>query len=204
MTRAEVETNRNSIANVWTIDEPIEDLWQRLNEIQLLAAAADEAISDTTIMELTVLMFESTGVFTSACSWWYHKASADKTLENFIVHFTDENRERLHKFTSTQASFHGANAAMTMAPSVPVLSAPSPNVQHPSPAPSFNLRTNDGALWYYCHSHGLGTNPTHTSATCQRRLPGHQVNATASNMMGGNNTINDGFSHRRRLTGAHA
>ena len=50
---------------------------------------------------------------------------------------------------------------------------------------------------YYCWTHGLGKNRKHTSATCNNKAEGHKDEATADNMMGGNNKI---MSARARST----
>ena len=38
---------------------------------------------------------------------------------------------------------------------------------------------------FYCHTHGFGKNASHTSATCNTKGPGHNILATATDMMGG-------------------
>ena len=38
---------------------------------------------------------------------------------------------------------------------------------------------------FYCHTHGFGKNPLHTSMTCIKRSPGHNEFATAADTMGG-------------------
>ena len=38
---------------------------------------------------------------------------------------------------------------------------------------------------YYCWSCGFGTNPTHTSATCRRKVEGHIATATKDDRQGG-------------------
>jgi len=42
---------------------------------------------------------------------------------------------------------------------------------------------------YYCWTHGLGTNPSHTGTTCNNRADGHKEEANADNTMGGSNKI---------------
>jgi len=57
------------------------------------------------------------------------------------------------------------------------------------PAPPTAITTNNGISMYYCWTHGLGFNRTHTSATCSNLANGHCLNATVKNMPGSNNTI---------------
>ena len=64
-------------------------------------------------------MFEGTGVFETALDVWRRKDLADKTLANFITHFTDENKERLCKLTAKQAGYQGANRATQAPPPAP-------------------------------------------------------------------------------------
>lgn len=201
LTRVELEENRSSIATAWNLDDPIEHLWARLREIKRISIAGHEELADATIMELTFLMFEKTGVFTTACDTWRVKPTADKTLPNFREHFTTENQERLRKLTAAQAGFHGANAA-TPAPATPSempppVPAPDAVANNTATTPTAQVITNDGVRMYYCWTHGLGTNSNHTSASCQRKAEGHQDDATVTNMQGGNNTIMSGRSRRR-------
>ena len=56
--------------------------------------------------------------------------------------------------------------------------------------------------WNFCWPHGNDVSKDHTSATCQRRHPNHQVMATRTNPMGGNpkdNTRTILPSHEGRL-----
>jgi hypothetical protein len=51
----------------WNPEDPIEELWQRIQEIQRFAAAAHEVITDAAALRLTLLgVFEATGVFITA------------------------------------------------------------------------------------------------------------------------------------------
>ena len=50
-----------------------------------------------------------------------------------------------------------------------------------------NLSATDLAAMGYCWTHGYSHNAAHTSATCSWPNEGHQVTATDTNRMGGNN-----------------
>jgi hypothetical protein len=193
ITRAEVEHNRGSIQSAWNLDDPIEMLWTRLTEIRRISREAQEELSAATIMELTILMFEHTGVFTTACDMWRIKPDGDKTYTNFMAHFTAENKERIRRLTISQAGYQGANAVTPG--TLPTVAANA--ATQAAPAPTNQVIANDGTRMYYCWSHGLGTNPRHTSALCQRKADGHKDDSTVINMQGGNNTIMSGG--RRRL-----
>lgn len=191
ITRAELETNRASIQTCWNIDEPIERLWIRLAEIQRLAEEGNDKIHDNTLIELTLDMFETTGVFGTAHEAWRVKADVDKTKENFIDHFDSAYAERNRQLKLKQCGYHGFNAAtanLNQNDNI-ALAAATPTPAPAPPATTPNILINDGTRAYYCWSHGLGTNPNHTSATCNRKLPGHRDDATFSNHYGGSTTI---------------
>jgi len=67
ITHSTLETNHASIANVWTPDDPIETLWECLHEIQHISIEGGDPLTDSAIRNLTFIMFETTGVFTTAC-----------------------------------------------------------------------------------------------------------------------------------------
>ena len=76
--------------------------------------------------------------------------------------------------TATNKKLSEAVAAKGPAPAVSP--GTTPGIQHPTKKPKPGN---------YCWSHGHCCSENHTSATCGSRAPGHQVTATASNMMGG-------------------
>jgi len=211
ITRGELEANRTSIATMWTPDDPIETLWERVREVQRIALAGGDPLTDEALHDLTLLMFEATGVFTTACDMWRIKPAANQTLIEFRQHFTNENKERLRKLTAAQVGYHGANLAteltrITITDSTVNHSANAAIGNHPTPAPTTkphgpttanpHVLTDDGVQMFYCWTHGLGFNRTHTSATCANPGDGHCLTATATNMQGGKNTIQvHGYCH---------
>jgi len=50
-------------------------------------------LTDGTIHDLTLIMFEMTSVFTTACNTWHIKPMANQALIEFFQHFTDVNNE---------------------------------------------------------------------------------------------------------------
>jgi hypothetical protein len=123
ITQAKLETNRNCLTANWTPEDPIEDLWLRIWEIQCFALAGNEPISDSTALYLTLEVLEKTGVFISAteccckideATWWM--------LPNFQLHFTKAEKECCHKLTAQTAGYHGAHTA-TMPNNAPLTAA---------------------------------------------------------------------------------
>ena len=209
VTVEELEENRASIRTIWSPEESMEALWIRLTEIKRVAIAGNEPLTESTIMGLTLLMFEATNVFTSACDQWRKWPEGEKSMDNFRDHFNSENDERLRKLTARQANYHSANNITLNNPPDPVNFSPAsiatPHLAAAAATPSArtriptaHVRTNDGTNMFYCWTHGLGLNANHTSASCQMRGTGHREDATVINMQGGNNTIMSGRTPRRQ------
>jgi len=100
--QADLELNRTSIGTVWTPDEPIKMLWEKLREIQCLSVAGGDPLTDNAIKDLAFLMFEATGVFTTACNMWHVRLPSNQTLVEFRQHFTTKNKECTCKLTTSQ------------------------------------------------------------------------------------------------------
>jgi len=211
ITRRELEANRASIPTIWMPDDPIETLWGCLREVQRISVAGGDPLTDATIRDLTLLMFEATGVFTMACDMWRIKPVANQTLVEFREHFTNENKEHLRKLTTSQLGFHNANIATAVTQlnladtltehstnaTISIQSSPPPTLMSCTPRTlTLHVVTDDGVHMFYCWTHGLGFNPTHTSATCDKPASGHCITATATSMQGGKNIIQaQGYRH---------
>ena len=113
MTPDDIETNQNSLTLPWNIDQPIENLWERITKAQSVAAQAQEPAMDATAIRLTATVLESTGVFQCTLDVWRNKPEANKTKPIFKTHFSTENKEQLHKLTAKTAGCHGAHEAKT-------------------------------------------------------------------------------------------
>jgi hypothetical protein len=183
----EIEQNRLQLTNAWNPDEPIEDLWHRIQEIQRFAQAAQEAITDAAALRLTLGVFEATGVFTTATEKWRDKPQIEWTMPTFQEHFAKANKERVRKLTAQTAGYHGAHSAVVVPPAG--ANAITAGATPPSTAPPGNNS------YHYCWTHGLGKNRLHTSALCNNKAEGHKDAATAINMMGGSTRI----MQRRRV-----
>jgi hypothetical protein len=182
----EIENNRAWLTATWNPEDPIEELWQRIQESQRFATAAHEVITDAdaAALRLTLGVFEATGVFITATEKWRDKDQADWTMVIFQDHFTRANKERIRKLAAQAAGYHGAHSAIV----VPPAGANSAAVT-PPPAIGTTAPPAAGTLYYYCWTHGLGKNDKHTSAQCNNKATGHKDNVTAANMMGGNNKV---------------
>jgi hypothetical protein len=197
ITQDNLETNHHRLFTEWTPDHPIEDLWLRIREVQHFATAGGEAISDSTVLRLTLEVLEKTGVLLTATERWRETDNTTWNLPAFQEHFTKADKERRRKLTAQTAGYHGAHAATTT-PTTTNATSPAPTTTTHTALP-FSVNTAGCTMWY-CWSHGLGRNHAHTSATCQHKLPGHQDTATVLNRMGGSNIIMGGRPHRPTTT----
>jgi hypothetical protein len=178
----EIESNRARLTSAWNPEDPIEELWQSVQEIQRFASAAQETITNAAALCLTLGVFEATRVFITATEKWHHKEQADWTMANFQDHFTRANKERIRKLTAQAAGYHGAHSAVVIPPARANSAAVTP-----PPATGAATPTANGALHCCYWTHGLGKNHKHASAQCNNKADCHKDNATASNMMGGSN-----------------
>jgi len=189
---------------IWTLDDPIKNLWECSREIQCISEARGDPITNAMLRDLTFLMFDTTGVFGTACDTWHICPAANQTLIEFCAHFTMENKECIHKLMVAQLGYHAAKLVITEPSSgmetstIPAMHSANSTiictlVTLPTGPPCPNnspIITDNATHMYYCWGmHGLGLNKTHNSSTCNNTAPGHQATATASNMQGGNNTI---------------
>ena len=192
ITDEELQANALSLQRPWAPTDAIDTVWANINECRAFAVAGEDPISDRTTIAAALLTLERTGQFTLAVHEWHNKPAAEKTYANLVTHFNAADRERLRLLTTRNAGFHGnaLHAAAINAPPVEqALIAPgaAPAVVPPAAAPP--AAANHPTPMFYCHSHGLGTNPAHTSLTCRTRGPGHDTTATVNNMRGGCNLI---------------
>jgi hypothetical protein len=158
--------------------QPLEDLFKQIRRCHAFAADHDP-ISEAAAVRAGVANLEQSGVFLDAIKDWHKKPAAKCTWDNFKTHFATADKERLHQLTSKGAGYLAEKTTTGTTPT---------QVMPPTPIPT----TTTESKHYYCWSHGLGPNASHTSVTCRKPAPGHRTDATLNNMMGGCNTI-----HRR-------
>jgi hypothetical protein len=67
MTPEELERNRSALSNPWNFDDPIEDLWSKISNIQRVATLGAVPIPEITVITLMLAMIEKPGLLTSTC-----------------------------------------------------------------------------------------------------------------------------------------
>jgi hypothetical protein len=167
LTTDDLDRNITQLHKDWNPTEPLETLFQQIRKCIIFAATTDP-ISEPTAVRAGLSNLQKSGLFTDALRDWRKRPTAEHTFDNFRLHFTLADQERHRSPTTRSAGYHtpSANAAITSTPPTESL----------TPA-------------FYCWSHGLGYNPSHTSPNCRSPAPGHQKQATLSNMCGGCATI---------------
>lgn len=185
ITSDDIKRNQATLSAPWNPDTEIKDLWLQINQAQLFSLDADNnnthEISNETVIHLALVMFEKEQLFITYCDMWRNRDKSDCTLTMFQNHFEKANKGQLCKLTANQVGYYGAtNAAQGAQP--PIVEVISNEC----------VQVNDGCQIYYCWTHGLGKNHSHTSATCTHPAEGHIIDATAKNMKDGNNCIMTG------------
>jgi hypothetical protein len=201
----DLEENRDKLKAPWSPNDEIETLWTRVAECKNLAAGTTETITDAIVMRLLLIPLEKAGVLTLYAGEWNRKLPADQTYPAFKLFFSAANKERKRQMTAGTAGYHALHAATV--PSSPSDDATAATAPAPAPSYAAAAATTPAAApriisnlveMFYCWSHGLCTNPLHTSQSCNRPRDGHKTDATAANMMGGNNTIIGSGRNNRR------
>lgn len=187
LTGGEIELNRAQLSAAWDTTSPIESLWARITEIKRIAAVAEQPIEDRAVIALVLPMFERTGLFLHSVNTWNAMEADVQTYALFMTHFTRANKLRVTDITAADLKYADANFSTTapltsLAAVTPPRGATSLVTAHPPTG-----ATAEGARLYYCWSHGLGTQATHTSNTCRQPKPGHKKEATTFKRFGGSN-----------------
>jgi hypothetical protein len=196
LTPEELETNRAALSEPWNLDDPIEDLWSKISNIQRVAAFGNVPIPDITIITLTLAMIEKTGLLASTTEKFRLRPIDEWTVPLFKLEFQLGNKERLRRLTAGDAGFHGAHSALSTPQPTTATAAAAVTPTVPAPPPAARHVTVEGGKMYYCWTHGLSPQRNHTSITCLHKAEGHRDDATAFRMCGGNNKISSGRPRR--------
>ena len=160
--------------------------------IQRLATFGNVPIPDITIFTLTLAMFELTGLLATTTEKFCLRPIDKRTVPLFKSEFHLGNKERLRRLTANDAGFHGAYSVVRTPLAVPVVATAVVTPLHPTPPPAARNVTVEGGKMYFCWTHGLSPQRTHTSLTCLHKADGHRDDVPAIRMRGGNNTISSG------------
>jgi hypothetical protein len=193
ITNTEISANLKDLDRAWDPASDIETLWTHVRTCRAFATAAADPISEQTAIRSVVANLEGTGLFTADIRDWNKLPAAAHTLAALMDHFNSADADRRRLLTVHAAGFHG-NALLAAVPApLPPVPVEQALVAPTVPAPTANPTVTTAKPFYYCWSHGLGPNRSHTSGTCRFPLAGHCRDATLENMKGGCDRI-----HRRK------
>jgi hypothetical protein len=178
VSKQDLNDNMLLLNKPWNPSQPIEDLFAQIDLCIEFAKHADP-ISETTLVRSVHTNVDNTGLFHDDIRDWDKLKPDEQTMKAFKTAFRHADKvRRLRTPSATAAGYHHAAAAI-IAPA---------GARAPvdlTIAPSF-----------YCWSHGLSRNSTHTSATCAKPHPGHCKTATLANRQGGCPNIQNMRSER--------
>ena len=124
VTPEELERNRAALSEPWNLDEPIEDLWAKIANIQRVATLGHVPIPDITVITLTLAMLEKTGLLATTTEKFRLRPIDEWSLNGFKAEFKLGNQERVRKLTAGDAGYHGAHQTSLQTPLPPVAATP--------------------------------------------------------------------------------
>jgi hypothetical protein len=109
ITSMDLETNDAKMKAPYDSTQPIEVLFQQIEEAQEFAEAGEASYSQATLLNNAYILLFKTGQYKDACREWNRKQPANKTWAAFKADFTAANAE-LREFQTIQQSSGGYQA----------------------------------------------------------------------------------------------
>lgn len=199
ITADDLEKNRNILSSPWNPDDDIATLFSRISRCKKFAVGSANPITDEVAMNLTTEALRQSGVMERYLDEWERKEPAAQTLALYKTFYTKADKARRKTLTSSDAGYQAAfhtTTGTTVPPAVAPAQANASTRQETTAVRVDNLVT-----MFYCHTHGLGTNPNHTSRSCSNPADNHDAAATVTDMRGGNDRISAYRPTRTGTTG---
>jgi hypothetical protein len=106
----ELTQNYERLNTPYDPNQPIETLFQQIQDAQAFAVAGGQPYGAAMIVSVAYTLVLNTWLFPDACRAWQWRAIAAKTLAQFKLDFATAHREfRLSNQTAQQSGFHSAN-----------------------------------------------------------------------------------------------
>jgi hypothetical protein len=106
----ELTQNYEHLNTLYDPNQPIETLFQQIQDAQAFAVAGGQPHGAAMIVNVAFTLIFNTGLFPDACRAWQSREIAGKTWAQFKLYFTTAHREfRLTNQTAQQSGFHSAN-----------------------------------------------------------------------------------------------
>jgi hypothetical protein len=110
-----LQTNNTHLRYQYDPNQPIESLFDQIEDAVTLAAAAQAPYLQEQIVAIAYTLVFTTGMFPKACHEWRRHPVIEHTWSNFKTSFAKAHRNlRNLQLTSKQAGYHHANAATTL------------------------------------------------------------------------------------------
>jgi hypothetical protein len=196
ITATELEANLATMKEPWNTKSPIQTVFTQLKDAIAFSRAGQDPISTATAIRAGYTIISNTGLFETSCREWRNTPVSKHTLHAFCLHFTSADRDRRQTATTDSSGYHSSNqasdakldAAVAAAVALAVKNQKRPQDRHRNRnnTTRSNNSTAPTSTLSWCWTHGITSNPDHTSSSCNRPAPVHQVTATTSNKIGGN------------------
>jgi hypothetical protein len=110
ITPIELTQNYERINTLYDPNQPIETLFQQIQDARAFAVAGGQPYGAAMIVNVAYTLVFNTGFFPDACCAWQSRAIAAKTWAHFKIDFATAHCEfRLTNQTAQQFGFHSAN-----------------------------------------------------------------------------------------------
>jgi hypothetical protein len=106
----ELTQNYERLNTPYDPNQPIENLFQHIQDARAVAVAGGQPYGDVMIINDAFTLVFNTGLFPDACRTWQARAISDKTWLQFKIDFAAAHRYfRLTNQTAQQSGFHSDN-----------------------------------------------------------------------------------------------
>jgi hypothetical protein len=106
----ELTQNYQRLNTPYDPNQPIETLFQQIQEARAFAVAGGQPYGAAMIVNVAYTLVFNTGLFPDDCRTWQSRAIAGKTWAQFKLNFATAHREfRLTNQIAQQSGFHSAN-----------------------------------------------------------------------------------------------
>jgi hypothetical protein len=115
ITAVDIEQNFENMRKAWDPQQPVETLFKQIQDCVNFSEARGVAIGAAQKLSSAYSKIFKSGKFNSACQRWDEKLEADKTWNNFKIHFAAAYRQHIQMQGETIGAQAFANAAVTQA-----------------------------------------------------------------------------------------
>jgi hypothetical protein len=214
ITEKELEQNVQRIQTQWKPPTAIESLFVQIEDGVAFTIEGQDEPTKSAILRWAYEIISQTGRFEIACREWLQMDATTKNMGSIQIsfqggrqryairgHHRDHMLPRAPMYmTENSAVARETDLLARLAASKQALARA---LSQASIAPTVNTAANISTITpnpprAYCWTHGFCKNINHTCTSCLYPGEGHQVDATASNMMGGTTTnfVSNSCLHR--------